>query len=1533
MTRRRLVAAASAIALLAIGLVLALAFVTVTQTPFGRERVRRLIMSYTSHARGKVYIGHLGGGLLTGVTIDSLEMREPDGELFLATGKVTVAYDPRDFLDRRILLSHVEVEHPVVIMRRHADGSWNWRKIFPEGPKGPKRTEPGFGDFIVIDSAVVHDGAFTLTLPWAPDDSLHGARRDSAVAFNLARKDKIIRRDADGLHHTWRWTHIDAISPYIRIADSDSAGRYFAVSKLDLSEFDPPFEFRNVRGGVKHMGDSIWLDLPHFDLPGSTGRARGKVVWGSDLPIRYAIDVTGDSVALKDVAWVYPTLPTTGGGKMHLQIRNEPSNLGVIDYAIRDMDVRSVKSRLRGNMTFGVGGPVLIVKDVAMDAQPLDFDLIRTLNGKPFPYDWRGQITGNVVARGGPLTRFKVDSARFVFRDAHVPGAVSSGTGRGELDILFPAFTAFHHFAVTTDRLDLRTIEFLNPNFPRLGGTVAGRATLDSSWLDVRFSDADLTHTDGPAEPTHMTGRGRVTYGEQFMTYDLDLDAQPLSLTTLARSYPTMTLRGPLRGPMRVKGTIENLELATTLAGPAGAVAVSGHFDLFPPQFAMRGAGSVTNIDLAQLVALPPPSKPGAAPLRVPSTDLTGDFDVDITGDSLSNLRGPVGLTLRRSRVDSVRVYGAQTRLHFDAGAVRADTLTVETALGALRASGGLGLIPSRRDSLRYVVTVDSLGGFRQLAASGAKPSTSVPDSLAGSLTLSGVVAGSLDTLAARGELAARDLVIGTAAAHGATGGFTLFDLRGAPSGSASLALDTLSVAGVALRRFAVEARVADRAHGGFSLAAESQSGPRLNVAGRVALVADTAAVTLDTLGLVAGDDRWALGAPAVVRSNPLGVSFDQIALIGTSGGRVEFGGALPSSGPVSLMLRADSVPLADLSALAQSSVPYSGRVAFDWRAEGTREAPLMKWTASLRDAHFGGLALDYVAATGAYADHRADASVDLYRGGRPVVSARGKLPLDLSLVPVEQRLLESAPLEASVRTDSADLSVLEALTPAVQRASGQVQAQVDVAGTWKRPRFTGLFSIGDGALSLPNAGVRLTRITADVGLSGDSVAVRKVQAYTTGARTGWATLTGGATIEELANPTLDLTLEARNFHVIDRARVADLELSTVRGNPLHLAGSSRRSTLTGGVEIARGDIYIPEIATKKVVSLDDPELYKVVDTSLYTNRTLLPGAPPEFVRNLSVQGVQIDMGSDTWLRSSEANVNLGGAVSVTTSRNERDRDKVQFALDGVLRADRGTYRLNLGVVQRTFTIEGGTLRFYGTDPDLNPELAITAVHTVRQYEQSSDAKREIRIRVKIGGTLAQPTLELSSDDSRLQQSDLLSYLITGQPSFEIGGNASGGGTGSTVGSTLASVALPTFSSYLEGRFSGKLFDYVQLQSAGVDRSATASLTQVGSLLDRTRLGLGIQIGDRTFVSATFGLCQFGSVLTKGQQGLNNFDPATLANSAGGKVEYRFDRGLSAAFGLEPSTSALLCSTQATSRTFVPTPRQLGFDLFKTWQF
>ena len=350
-SRRRLAAYATAAALLALTGGSVLLVVGVTQTGTGREYVRRqLVDAIEPRLLGRLYVGPIRGNVFTGVTVDSLELRGPDDSLFVAVGRLRVDYRPGDLWDRRVLLRRVEIDRPVLRIAQGEDNVWNFRRLLRRRPPSAPRTGPGFGDYVVADSVVVRGGRFVLTMPWHPADSLRGAARDSAVRFNLGQRLRggpEIRRAGPGdrlFTRTWRWTGIEAASPYVRLADKDSVGRRFVVGRLAADESDPPFRWRNLRGDVLVQGDTAWARFAHWDLPGSTGSGRARVVWGSGLPTRYAAHVTGDSVSLADVAWVYPTLPRTGGGRMDLRIRNRASNLRVIEYALSRMDVRTTRT-------------------------------------------------------------------------------------------------------------------------------------------------------------------------------------------------------------------------------------------------------------------------------------------------------------------------------------------------------------------------------------------------------------------------------------------------------------------------------------------------------------------------------------------------------------------------------------------------------------------------------------------------------------------------------------------------------------------------------------------------------------------------------------------------------------------------------------------------------------------------------------------------------------------------------------------------------------------------------------------------------------------------------------------------------------------------------------------------------------------------------------------------------------------------------------------------------------------------------------
>ncbi len=1385
MTRRLRIVIASAVVLVGLFVILLLSVVGVTHTGFGQERVRRMVGTMLEgQVKGKVYIGHMSGGFFNGVTIDSVEIRDDEDSVFVASGPIRIEYDARDLFDRRILLSHLEAQHPVVHLRQHENGDWNWRRIFPASVEKQKRNERGFGQYVVVDSSEIHDATFTLTLPWHPSDTLRGAKLDSAIRYELTRSDHEIRRTREGLARTWRWTQAQANLGFARIADPDTVGRLIRIRKMSFSETDPPFKFRNVSGTMLNLGDSIFMDTDHFDLPKSTGRGHGSVVWGSDLPIRYYVHVVGDSVALSDVAWVYPTLPTTGGGKMELDIRSQ-RNPRFLDYIITNMDVRTTGSRLMGQMTFGTGGPVLAVKDVDLEAMPVDFDLLRTLNGKKFPYDWQGKITGHVKASGGPLNHFQVQRSSLIFEDAHVPGAVSELAGEGELDILFPAFTAFHDFNVDVATLDLRTLQYLNPLFPKVKGTISGTATLDSSWLDVRFRNADLLHHDGAQPVSHVTGNGRVTWGDKYLIYDLALQAQPLSFTALSHSYPLLPLRGSYSGPVQVKGTSPSLLVNTTLAGPAGTFGYSGLVDADPLEYGARGRATTNALDLRTLLEKS----------TLPHSQLTGQYDLDLRGESLATLAGSAVAAIERSTLAGFRVDPSVARVRFAKGLATVDTVALNAAGLRAHASGTFGLSGGHSGSLKFTAVMDSLSRLRALVPSLAN--NAQLDSLRGSAELSGELTGSAEHLALNGLVHANDIRLGTRRVESVRGTILLADVTKDMNGSLIFGADTVALGPIGFNSIRASVALASPTSGHFSASMRSESGVQTDLSGNLTRTRDTTVIRLDSAAvLVDAENHYRLQFPS----------------------RVVF-----SKGFLSL----DSLLL----------------------------------------------------------QH----------------SSRAKLI-------VENVHLSGDSIAGHIRTDSVDMRLFRAFVPGLVDAHGAIVADVDVRGSVKQPRLFGQISLADGSAVFSNLGTNFSHIRADIALSGDTVHIKQLSAETIKQRHGSLKVDGTLSFEHYDNPSFSLVANASNFHAIDKAGLASLDISTP--SPVTLTGSTQDAMMRGTVRVERGTIYIPEVVKKRIIDLSDPEFQSTVDTLLAQNREVMPRPPKAVARNLRLENVAVDIGPDVWLRSSEANIKLGGSLNVTLAP-PNPGEAPRLALEGALSADKGTYRLNIvdPFIQPTFDVQSGNLRFFGT-PDLNPSLDIRAIHTVRQPRQSANG-RDVRVEVDITGTLARPQLALRNPDNLpLSESDLLSYLVTGEPAV---------GLDNTTGQ-VAGLGVRAFANIFTNAIPRTLIDIVELQTATPGSDQVQSTNPSYYSLLNTRAILGKQLGSRWFLGLSTGLCFV--------------NPSAFKENLGLQLEYRISSLYSAQAAIEPGSSNTRCD-KGTTPTFQPTqtPSQLGFDLFRNWRF
>ena len=152
---------AAKIALGATGGVLGLVAVgvlTLTQTDIGRERVRSIVVnSLESSAHGIVRVGPIHGNLLTGATIEGIEITDSTGAPFFRAETVAMRYSLLALARKRIEVANVRLVRPVVVLDRPPGLAWNFARIFPSDTTKPP-TRQGFGAWIAVRDLTVEEG-------------------------------------------------------------------------------------------------------------------------------------------------------------------------------------------------------------------------------------------------------------------------------------------------------------------------------------------------------------------------------------------------------------------------------------------------------------------------------------------------------------------------------------------------------------------------------------------------------------------------------------------------------------------------------------------------------------------------------------------------------------------------------------------------------------------------------------------------------------------------------------------------------------------------------------------------------------------------------------------------------------------------------------------------------------------------------------------------------------------------------------------------------------------------------------------------------------------------------------------------------------------------------------------------------------------------------------------------------------------------------------------------------------------------------
>jgi translocation and assembly module TamB len=1263
----------------------------------------------------------------------------------------------------------------------------------------------------------------------------------------------------------------------LRASHPDSGALTAHVRRLAGTLSDPSLTVTRAEGEVVIEGNSLRFDLHTVELPHSRGTLKGLVRWGRPgTSVEAAVGLS--RFAFADLAGAVPSLPREGGGRAALRLRLPAG--GGADVEARELEFETGRTVAAGSgrVTVGPrGGVSLRGLDVTM--MPLDLALLAPFTDS-LPV--AGLVRGRLRATGS-VRDLSVD-ADLTFTDQLVPGgAFNAIVARGRAGLGGADGLRFHRLQVQRGDVDLRTVRRLAPPV-----TLAGRlglvGALVGPWRDAAF-DGTLRHTapgEVAAAATALRGRAHLTLADT-LRVQADLTADSLSWDLLHHSYPALPLRGAAAGSVRLDGPLTALGFTFSLAGPGGSASGQGTVSVRDSVVEVRASGTMERVDLsAQREALPP-------------TLLTGTFTADVVvplDDTTAATIGRVGLVLGEGHVAGVALRRAAVAAALGAERLTLDSAAFDGPAGTAVISGALGRGPHPPGQLGFTVRADAL----QLVAPLVRwyraqhgDSTPAPE-LSGAGRLVGRVVGTLDEWEAEATLLADSLRFGAREVHQAALRGRLSRGLGPYAVAVEASADSVLISGLGYTRATAVVRGpldSLELHG----AARFARAHAVRVAGLVAGDSSARRIRLDTLTLSLAASTWRLTYPgrAVITRDSLTV--DSLELRAGDSARLRAQGSLPRAGVGDFLLVAYGVPLVDAYALIERDTTGIGGTAdFAVHLAGPAATPTIEIRLGLDQARFGSYRAPALMVLGSYADRRLSFKGGLWEDSIRVLALNGTLPLDLSLTAVERRQLPGA-IQINARSEAVAMEPLGALTDLIQDVGGVLDADIHVGGAWDDPELSGFVEVRRGAFTIPALGARYTDADVRLELQGGEIRVARGRL-----RGGDGTLdiAGTVRLESLSRPVLALDLTARGFHAFELRDFAGLTGS----GALTLRGPAIGATLSGRLTVDHGWLAFADLVEKRIVNLDDPEFRAIVDANLARAAGLGPDVETVLLDSLRVVGLTVAMGNDVWLRSTEANIQLDGEFRVEKAVEE---GLVRYRLDGTLRAVRGTYRLTLAFTSKEFRVTRGTVRFFGT-PDFDPELDIAAEHQIRPVEGG-----QIAVRAVIGGTLLAPRLTLESDHRPpLSETELVSYLLFGRPSFDL--VAAGQGSRNE-----RSVLQTTLTGSLIGELGQGLVSTLGLP---VDYLAfrPGAATQADPLgFSTTRLEAGTQIGEKTFVTLNAGLCE-----------------VRTSQLVGASVEYRLNPRWTVEASLEPLVTACRSGLTWGAQTSTTAKYQVGFDLF--WQ-
>lgn len=389
-------------------LVVLLLLNVVARTNRGHEFVLQRTLGALGNAMhgGKLTVQRIEGNLFEGAKVYGVSLMDDEGRPFVVADSAYLDYKVTTLLSPRVHITRATLYDPeVYVFKLPGDTLWNYQAIFAD-TSGRDPNRPRIERATLLDTIRMVNGTVRLQTPWSPDTTLspraqRAMVREALSDTSLALVDSV----AGGYIRTMNFTRLTGRITRVRFAPGTTSGSRLHVDSLrgTAQIFRDTVRFNQVQGQVALLRGHVELDAPVISLPGSLLSLSGVVRTDSfpewfderEAPM-YDLAFRTDSVAFRDLQWLYPRFPSEARGRLSLRIEHRPEGMMFLG---RDADLRAPGTHITGDFGMILGDTLRFV-DVDLEAEPVNTATVERMLPEGLPV--QGLRLGGVQINGSP---------------------------------------------------------------------------------------------------------------------------------------------------------------------------------------------------------------------------------------------------------------------------------------------------------------------------------------------------------------------------------------------------------------------------------------------------------------------------------------------------------------------------------------------------------------------------------------------------------------------------------------------------------------------------------------------------------------------------------------------------------------------------------------------------------------------------------------------------------------------------------------------------------------------------------------------------------------------------------------------------------------------------------------------------------------------------------------------------------------------------------------------------------------------------